>query len=211
MAAEGHTLHSRLRVLVAKSFRAEKLYASIRNSRKSGDGGVPISAIAEIANDIRAKEWQKSYGDLRTELNDIVASGGSGGALLTTVVSLSHRFKLSAEESAAKVEIGNKGLMLAAKRHEFGHVLKLTLELIRHRARAQASQVISDELQSLLEASGRAFDPSAYPALESVPVSGQVVGSQISKEISADDLDAPDLPSNVIPLPRRASAGGSRS
>lgn len=146
------TLNSRIRVLVAKAFRAEKLYSSVNNAK--GDRLSNLAVLAEAASEIRAKEWQRAHYQLRTSLNDILALGNNG-LMAREVAILRERFVERANESGATVEEGAQELIDAARRHEFAHTFKLSLELIRRKAQAQASRVIADELGALLDSSGR--------------------------------------------------------
>src|SRR6188508_750181 len=95
------TLHSRLRVLVAKAFRAEKLYSTVNSSR--AERLTNMAALAEAAGDIRAREWQRSHYQLRTSLNDVLGLGNSS-AIVKEVVGLRDQFLRRSQEATSLVE-----------------------------------------------------------------------------------------------------------
>jgi hypothetical protein len=201
-----HTLNSRLRVLVAKTFRAEKLYTSIRNLR--ADKVASVATLSELANDIRAKEWQRSHYKLRVSLNDILALG-SGAAAATEVTLLRERFLAKTKESKAALEAGSRAMQETVKRGEYAHTLRLSVEMIRHKARAQANQVIVDELSSLLDASGRT---KGFADLSQISdeLAEDIPGLDEAVEGSQDVEKTPPSRSNVISFGKRLVAG-SRS
>lgn len=209
----GHTLNSRVRVLIAKTFKAERLFSSIVNVPGAPIAGAAL--VSDLANDIRSKEWQKSHAHLRTCLNNLIES--SPPAKLGSELALLHKqFADRAAEGALVCERGTASLIDAGKKHEFAHVMKISFELMRAKAKAQANSVIADELSALLSASGRAgelakaeltaglskvSDAQAYTSLES---SGQ---QDAASETNALELAAPAT-SNVISFEqRRANAG----
>jgi hypothetical protein len=100
LMSSDQTLHSRLRVLVAKTFRAEKLYASMKNSNCVENG--EIQKITELANTVRADVWQQSHGKLRRALNSPL-SKGSGNALIEAVIGIKNLFLKTAEQSRALI------------------------------------------------------------------------------------------------------------
>lgn len=197
------TLNSRLRVLVAKTFRAEKLYSSIRNSRADKFAGV--TTLSEIANDIRAKEWQRAHYKLRTALNDILMLGSSA-EIVAEVVQLREYFLQKVEESSAALEHGSEAVIDTVQRSEFAHSFRISVELIRHKACVQANKVIAEELSALLEASGRsaALDSASRTVgpIGPAPSSSYVPAAEGEAEATAY--------SNVIPLRRRFAAGTRR-
>lgn len=190
------TLHSRLRILIAKAFRAEKLYASIPN--RQGGADLPTAQISELANDIRAREWQKTHHALRTALNDLLDEK-SMRDIQKEVSLLSRRFAMQAEETAAALEKEILSVAEATKRHEFAHVVKLSLELIRLKSRAQANKAIALELEGVLEASGK--DPNELAAKSALAVAVKE-GAEVVADPAAVSTN------NVIAFKRRAS--GSR-
>lgn len=191
------TLNSRIRVLVAKAFRAEKLYSSVNNTK--GEKLSNLALLAEAASEIRAKEWQRAHYQLRTGLNDILALGNS--AVMAREVSiLRERFLERAHESGGTVEEGAEELIDAAKRHEFAHTFKLSLELIRRKALAQASRVIADELGALLDASGR---------MTAVPPDARSVREEREPEEQVEPQPEA-FRSNVISLTGRLALGSKK-
>ncbi len=202
--SNGATLNSRLRVLVAKTFRAEKLYSSIRNKKQSDT--ISVSALSDLANEVRAKEWQNAHYQLRTALNDVLSQGGSSQQSKDLLL-LREQFAKRAKEAAVAVENGVRTLNETAKRQEFAHVFKLSLELVQHKARAQASKVISEELTSLLNKAGRSTDASGLEDISSDHFGLEAVAMQES----AEDVLEEELPSNVVSLLSRRAAGSRRN
>jgi hypothetical protein len=186
--SQTQTFNSRLRLLVAKSYKAERLYNSLRSEHTFENPEIlaritSSSGIAEIANDIRAREWQRSHNELRTVLNELLAGGGFSDQA-RAIARLLESFRTRYDEDRRFVEENIENLMEAARREEFGHVLRLSLELIRAKSRSQAAKAIADELNSLLQPLTRDLSDAQEPA----PVVNRPTG---------------ELPTNVIPLRRR--------
>lgn len=191
------TLNSRLRVLVAKSFRAEKLYASLRSIE--GAKFSAVSSLSEIANEVRAREWQRSYYELRTALNEILILGPQ---VAKELVHLRKRFNDRYLEDKAAVERGVENLRETVAREEFAHVLKLSVELIRHKARVQANKSVADELTAVLQASG--FVNSSGEPLDAADAGERAERAVAVQPVDLESIDV-QHPSNVIPLRRRVS------
>lgn len=189
--SDSATLHSRLRVLIAKSYRAEKLYASMKSS--SGGRAASLASVSDIANDIRSKEWQQSHSKLRAILGDVL-SETSGAELGLKVSRVQRVFAEEARENLREIEKGKQQLRDALSREEFAHALKLNLDLIREKARVQANTVISDELASLLNLSGRKLSQ-----VKQISMMTKSAGVNEASEISP-------LAPNVIPLKKRLLA-----
>jgi hypothetical protein len=186
--SQTQTFNSRLRLLVAKSYKAERLYNSLRSEHTFENPELlaritSSSGIAEIANDIRAREWQRSHNELRTVLNELLASGGYVDQA-RSIARLLENFRTRYDEDRRFVEENIDNLMEAARREEFGHVLRLSLELIRAKSRSQAAKAIADELNSLLQ-------PLTRDLRDGGPAEG------------TETRGAKELPTNVIPLRRR--------
>lgn len=196
--SSGPTLHSRLRVLVAKAFRAEKLYSSVNNSKS--DRLTNIAVLSEAASEIRAKEWQRSHYQLRTAINEILTLG-SNALIAEQVAELRDRFLAKSKESAAAVERGADELVETARRHEFAHIFKISLELIRLKAQTQACKVVADELASILDVSGRQVLP------KSIEGESTLADEQALNAISAVEAESR---SNVIPLKKRFAFGSKK-
>jgi hypothetical protein len=192
--SQNQTFNSRLRLLVAKSYKAERLYNSLRSEHTFENPELlaritSASGIAEIANDIRAREWQRAHNELRLTLNELLSTGTSLSQA-RAVAGLLETFRTRFDEDRMYVEENVENLVEATKREEFGHVLKLSLELIRAKSRSQASKAIADELNAVLQPltrDGRLLEAEALQ-------------SSASQQQSA----TPELPKNVIPLRRRA-------
>ncbi|MCC6952831.1 MAG: hypothetical protein IT290_01800 [Deltaproteobacteria bacterium] len=150
--AENQTLHSRLRVLVAKTYRAEKLFASIRNT--SDVRSLNFSFISDLANDLRSREWQNAHHELRDRLNDILALG-AGSVVIEKIEVLREEFLAKHRSEKRDVERGLGAVTESGAREEFAQMLRFSLELIRLKARAQVYKAIADELSGILVASGR--------------------------------------------------------
>ena len=185
-----------------------------------------MSALAEAASDIRAREWQRSHYQLRTALNDVLSLGNTT-QVAREIVSLRDTFIRKSEESTQLVEKGAEELVDTARRHEFAHIFKISVDLIRHKAQAQACRVIADELNAVLEAANPAAaartDVSARAGarlIEAAKVnaaggvlstldqihaeSGGLAG--LSVAVSHDSAGR----TNVVPLKRRFAAFGNR-
>jgi len=146
--AEKATLHSRLRVLV-------KLYASMQ--RKSTPGFPGPAALSEVANDIRAREWQRIHADLRTAVNAILEDCPVG-QVGQKVNQLKEYFNTLAQTSNTDFSESLEGLLEAAKKEEFTRTAKKSMELVRLKARLQAAQAVSEELTGILGLCGKNFD-----------------------------------------------------
>lgn len=197
------TLHSRLRVLVAKAFRAEKLYSSVNSSRAERLSN--MAALAEASSDVRAREWQRSHYQLRTALNDVLALGNSQ-AIVREVLGLRDTFLRKSQESMTLVERGAEELIETARRHEFAHIFKISVELIRHKAQAQACRVIADELTSVIDSSKSAIVSSGEGA--SILASAEKAAPPPPPE---PPEEAEHVRSNVIQLKRRMAFGHRKS
>ena len=143
------TFNSRLRVLIAKTYKAEKLYASLRNNKEVG-----VNAVAELANDVRAKEWGNLHCQLRSSLNDAVSLGNQT-AVAVEIARILDGFNKIGDECVKIIGEATNALVETARQEEFAHSLKTALDLVRYKARAQAAKAISSELMSVLEASRR--------------------------------------------------------
>ena len=200
--SKSQTFNSRLRLLVAKSFKAEKLYSSLRSdfsfqNPEQLNRIVSASGIGEIANDIRAREWQRCHNDLRVALNKILSEApvhtpGSPSRISAqqrALAGLLAEFRNCYDEERKFVDQSMDTLLEAGKREEFGHVLKLSLELIRAKSRAQAAKAVADELNSVLQLSNAATH--------------QAEAERPSVKTEAAPQERIELPANVIPLRRR--------
>ena len=211
--ASGATLNSRLRVLVARAFRAEKLYGSGTPPVSGSAGGrserkLTIPQLAEMAGELRAKEWQKCYYQLRTALNDLLSSG-SAQVVLDGVLALRQQFREKMEVAAEFVERATPELQDAAGRHEFSLLLKLTMELIRQKAIAQSCRAISDELAAVLKASGVNLQQERRRTKEPSWLQGAGEGEQKPAEALDDSVDDAVYAkgANVVQLRRHSAFG----
>lgn len=211
------TLQSRLRVLIAKTYRAEKLYASMLNVGESGapsNANSPSNSLGKLANDARAREWQASHEYLRSTLNDLTRAGNSA-AVLDQLEVLYEQYYARFLESGNALSRGIAALVDTARRQEFAHVLKLSLEMIRHKARAQACKVIADELGALIEESGRGPRQSGERTqpeedelerirnVDELKSKDRSDSSKASNSLNRRPLEPSDLGAKIIPLRRR--------
>lgn len=203
----GPTLNSRLRVLVAKAFRAEKLYSSVNSSR--AERLTNLAVIAEAASDIRAREWQRTHYQLRTALNDILSIGNSGG-IVKEVVGLRETFLKRSQESLSLVEKGAEDLIETTRRQEFAHIFKISAELIRLKAQAQACRAVADELSGVLEATSNGDVRAAVDS----DINSRLIRPQHGRPGFEEDDDAAAIEaeielqphSNVVQLKQRAGS-----
>ena len=206
--SKNQTFNSRIRLLVAKSFKAEKLYNSLRSdfsfqNPETLNKIISSTGIGEIANDIRAREWQRCHNDLRVSLNKILSDSPLYGTEMTSssrvnaqqraLAGLLAEFRSCYDAERKFVDQSIDTLLEAGKREEFGHVLKLSLELIRAKSRAQAAKAVADELNSVLQ-------------LSNASVLKSPIDAAAQRMSSTDAMPAKkdvELPSNVIPLRRK--------
>lgn len=220
--SDSATLNSRLRVLIAKTFRAEKLYSSIVRQNLSGGNISSAKAgqakLSEMANEIRAKEWQLTQSKLRTVLNDIIETHSSS-QLTNEILSVTREFHNEAKSCETQLVETKAKLIEAGELEEFATSLKLSFELIRLKARLQACHSVISELGSLgcLEKLGVGGIESFTASSKQTKVrkfSGNKDGFAPKLKISGDiplgeDLDSPPeqgssekTGSNVVPLKR---------
>ncbi|MCB0346914.1 MAG: hypothetical protein KDD66_17480 [Bdellovibrionales bacterium] len=173
------TLHSRLRVLVAKTFRASQLYSSMRTGRGESSGN-----LGEIANDVRAGVWYKVHAELQSGLNDALELG-SAAQTANKVLQLKQHFEKMAIDAQHIIERGSERLVQSVHRQEFSTTFKASLELIKCKAKMQASRVIADELDSILNSTK--------------------ISAQLESVFEPETPSGSDSASNVIPLRRRVS------
>lgn len=190
-----NTLSSRLRVLIAKTFRAEKLYSTMRAA------DTPLFdtfALAEAANNLRASVWQTRHHQLRKALNEILSESRPADVAFE-VAKVRDGFEARASESRELIERNRRTLIDSAQRDEFAHTLKLSGELVRAKAELQANQIIADELSSLLQGSKRKTQRA-----------DNIVGVEVKREnrrFEPAEHSEEQKPSNVVPFRRRAVAG----
>jgi hypothetical protein len=233
------SLHSKLKVLVAKLYKAEKLYASMRrppsshtdkgtnqqlsgasrlqgrpshlrstylkslsgvrpsvSSDKHKDNSFSSGILIEHANEIRALEWYEVHHTFRILLNDLlseVKSANAGLELNRIWHEFCYEFQLAEEYLLEARSIAED----AMEKEEYAHLLKVSSDLIKRKARIQALKVIHDELQVLISLDGK--DKGSIdiplPGIEQDPK--PLPNNQGPEKITA---------SNVIPLRRKAAS-----
>ena len=189
------TLNSRLRVLVAKAFRAEKLYGAAKASKQI-ESHATQTVVSDVAQQLRAKEWQKSHYELRVSLNNILSLGNSKEQAQQLML-LKSCYETRSKEHSAVVKKLADNLKETVERQEFAHVLKITLELIRLKAIAQSSKVICEELHAVLNRSGRNTELSA-----------EMLEKLSEESATADQSDEYIVPENVVSLAERRAVRG---
>ncbi|HMO17850.1 MAG TPA: hypothetical protein PKA63_06855 [Oligoflexia bacterium] len=208
MKLKSGSLYYKLKVLVAKLYKAERLYFSMRtiperssNSKNSnsnlsnsnlsnaGAGGTGIKPtninsinsdrinlennfrslkpersitnespnrinlssglLIEHANEIRATEWYQVHHNFRERLNVLIERGNTP-QLPLELNRIWHEFCGEFELAEFHLNEARSGAGNSLEREEYAHLLKISSELIRRKARLQALKVIHDELQVLI-------------------------------------------------------------
>lgn len=139
------TLSSRLQVLIAKSFKAEKLYNSM-----IADSSNTIN-VATLSNEVRAKQWAKTYNKLRKELNSILSIKASSTEVIDKLLSLHDNFQCSLNQCANDLDHEHDKIKEALCRAEYAVIYKSSLDLIKLQSKLQSTQVVCDEILALLE------------------------------------------------------------
>ena len=139
------TVNSKLRVLIAKTYKAEKLFLSMKSSSSAG---FENKKLIELANNVRADVWGHIHCDLRKSLNTIVNSESSI-SVVNEINKLKGSFRSVIEEKNRQMEKTKQMLFEMGARGEFIHTLKLSLELVKLKATIQANQTIIDELNNI--------------------------------------------------------------
>lgn len=161
MSVGSSTLTSKIRVLVARTYKAEKLYASMRGMRDVSTAEAE-RVLGQMSNDVRSREWQGAHQELRHRLNEILRLGGSQRTMaLQELGNVYQSFIRRLRESELALQHGTGVVTESAKRLEYSVVLKMAFELVRHKARAQACQAIVDELESVLNLAGKRQSPAS--------------------------------------------------
>jgi len=140
------TVNSKLRVLIAKTYKAEKLFLSMKSSSSAG---FEHKKLIELANNVRADVWGHIHSDLRKSLNAIVNSDSSVN-VTNEINRLKSSFRAVIEEKNRQLEKTKQMLFEMGTRSEFIHTMKLSLELVRLKATIQANQTIIDELNNII-------------------------------------------------------------
>ena len=149
--SSSHTLNSRLRLLIARAYRAEKVYAA--TSAKQSEQRLNSSQLTEGASELRAREWHKSHNRLRIALNDLLTNS-SASSLAQAVNKVRLEFVAQVSAATKVIEQDTEELHKALQRTEFTMALRLSVELIKHKAVLQSGQAIAEELEALLKSSG---------------------------------------------------------
>lgn len=219
------SLHAKLKILVAKLYKAEKLYASMRrplsgNNKISGAsrlgslntsnksqinlaGNIPVKKLddsnfssgilIEHANEIRSLEWYDVHHTFRVQLNDILSRGNTPNLSLE-LNSLWHSFCKDFTLAETYIKETKSLALDAMQKEEYAHLLKLSSDLVKRKARIQALKVINDELEALIS-----FDKKIKGSFEFAPNQSPSAESNLSSSKTNDN----SAPSNVIPLRRR--------
>ena len=141
-----HTINSKLRVLIAKTYQAEKLFLSMKSS---GPAGFENKKLIELANNVRAEVWGNIHSDLRKSLNTIVGND-SQASVIAEVNKLKNSFRSVIDEKNRQLEKTKQVLLEMGERGEFFHTLKSSLELVRLKATIQANRTIIEQLNNII-------------------------------------------------------------
>lgn len=185
------TLSSRLKVLVAKSFKAERLYGSMVLTLTDKQES-ELAERAKLTNEIKAREWQKSYNKLRIGLNSILSEETNIISVTERLLKLDAEFRaqvISSNEDLEKISLAIKE---ALTRGEYAVVYRRAMDLVKYQSIIQASQVISEEILALLETK-----KAAAPIIEAKLA--EVKSAEVQEE-------SPREKSKVIPFMRKVSA-----
>lgn len=174
------TLSSRLKVLVAKSFKAERLYGSMVVNL-TGQLESEFTERAKLSNEIKAREWQKSYNKLRIGLNSIISEESNAIAVTERLLKLEADFRAQVVRSNEELEKISLAIKDALTRGEYAVVYRRSMDLVKYQSRIQASQVVCEEILALLETKKQTM---------SLPV---------------EIVEAPKEKSKVIPFIRKVS------
>ena len=193
------TLASKLKLLVAKAYKAEKLYGSmLEGARRQGSAAPTASsatgAISQSAHETRAREWQRAYRALREMLNDVLKHSGRK-ALAKDLSIIEERFRKRSNASKQSLEDARAELIDTAERGEFVHSLKLSFELIRLKADSQAHLIVADEVQAVLADDKKEVELGAEESFRK---------TEESELKGQEDLESLEHSRNVLPFKRRA-------
>ena len=191
MATSSTTLHSRLKVIIAKSFRAEKLYASMKNDR--GSASFEGTRVVDYANTIRAEVWQQTHYQLRKALSEIITLGNSS-EIITALCGLFSEITALVDRHLKRIEELKSEIKEDCDRQEFVHCLKLSVDLVRCKSFIQVNQLIADELHEIIKYSKKASNS----AKDTAPVE------------CADIPESSTTNSNIILFQKRAAGGFRR-
>jgi len=142
---------------------------------KSSSGAkTPLATVSEVANDVRAKEWQAAHYELRNSLNEILEIGYPAKTV-QELIRLRTVFSQRAENDLRELEQGISAITEAACREEFAQALRLSVELIRLKARSQVHKALADEVSGVLGTGSRAIDAPEEFIPEPVEARGKVI------------------------------------
>ena len=173
-----HTLNSRLRILVAKTYRAERMYASMRNS-----AGASAPSMTTVANEVRASEWQLSHEQLRRSLSAMVQRSGTS-AIADELEALLGKFSRKVSASKKALEQGTEFAKRSLGRKEYTEVLNGALDLVKHKARVQSCSLVVDELITLLEYCGRVSRTELSKHLQNT-IDAELIDDESTEEVEA--------------------------
>ncbi len=141
--------------------------------------------LIEHANDVRSQEWFKVHHHFRIKLNQILSEGNSS-LISEKINDLWQEFLAEFEIAELDLQECSESARNSLVKEEFSHLLKLSSELIKRKARLQALKVIHDELTGLVS-----------PASNS---------NKINLSTLNDAYTNPNVSfNNVIPLRRKAA------
>ena len=155
---ESDTLRSRVEKLVQKSRKAVRLYAGME--RMQGEAQAPYT-------EAQVREWREVNSELSKELA-MALEFPSQRRVAGVIVHLKDRFLDALRSGEAQVAQQQRDLVRAAEHGDFVKSAILSADLIRAKARVQATQAAHHELEDILRQSKItvASEPSAQQAIE---------------------------------------------
>ncbi len=209
--AQTLNLNSKLKILVAKLFKAEKLYHSMKNTAEAAKSSVSKNSkssnsyfqstiLLEHANEVRANEWHRVHQDYRIKLNDILSelpANKLANGLNEIWQSFISEFKSAEYDIKSSKSLAEESI----EREEYAQLLKISTDLVRKKARLQALKVINDELNLLISQEKR--NESIQINLASLDNISASNNNAINTATTNINSNTENVKSNLIPLKRR--------
>ena len=107
--------------------------------------------VSSLSNEVRAKQWAKTYNKLRKELNTIISNCSNSTDLIDALLSLHEDFQQVLNQCANDLDFAHDKIKEALSRAEYAVIYKSSLDLIKFQSRLQATQVVCDEILALME------------------------------------------------------------
>ena len=107
--------------------------------------------VAALSNEVRAKQWAKTYNRLRKELNKILKSSTNSADTIDALLSLHEGFQQTLNQCANDLDFAHDKIKEALSRAEYAVIYKSSLDLIKFQSQLQSTQVVCDEVLALME------------------------------------------------------------